>query len=41
MESKLLSGGKNIVDHTKEQDKVLQIKRHELAEQKVHKNSIY
>ncbi|KAJ8397595.1 hypothetical protein AAFF_G00435940 [Aldrovandia affinis] len=34
MESKLLVGGKNIVDHTNEQQKVLEQKRHEIAEQK-------
>ncbi|KAE8574212.1 hypothetical protein XENTR_v10003328 [Xenopus tropicalis] len=33
MESKLLVGGKNIVDHTNEQQKVLEQKRHEIAEQ--------
>ncbi|NP_001081489.1 kinesin family member 3B S homeolog [Xenopus laevis] len=34
MESKLLVGGKNIVDHTNEQQKILEQKRHEIAEQK-------
>ncbi|XP_077403217.1 kinesin-like protein KIF3B [Vanacampus margaritifer] len=34
MESKLLVGGKNIVDHTNEQQKMLQLKRQEIAEQK-------
>ncbi|XP_053280584.1 kinesin-like protein KIF3B isoform X2 [Pleuronectes platessa] len=34
MESKLLVGGKNIVDHTNEQQKILQQRRHEIAEQK-------
>ncbi|XP_068072748.1 kinesin-like protein KIF3B isoform X1 [Danio rerio] len=34
MESKLLVGGKNIVDHTNEQQKVLELKRQEIAEQK-------
>ncbi|XP_061908773.1 kinesin-like protein KIF3B [Entelurus aequoreus] len=34
MESKLLVGGKNIVDHTNEQQKMLELKRHEIAEQK-------
>ncbi|KAK1157843.1 kinesin-like protein KIF3B [Acipenser oxyrinchus oxyrinchus] len=34
MESKLLVGGKNIVDHTNEQQKVLEQKRQEIAEQK-------
>uniref|UniRef100_A0A4W3K7C7 Kinesin-like protein n=1 Tax=Callorhinchus milii TaxID=7868 RepID=A0A4W3K7C7_CALMI len=34
MESKLLVGGKNIVDHTNEQQKILEQRRHEIAEQK-------
>uniref|UniRef100_A0A672RJP8 Kinesin-like protein n=1 Tax=Sinocyclocheilus grahami TaxID=75366 RepID=A0A672RJP8_SINGR len=34
MESKLLVGGKNIVDHTNEQQRILEMKRHEIAEQK-------
>lgn len=34
MESKLLVGGKNIVDHTNEQQKMLELKRREIAEQK-------
>ncbi|XP_075057178.1 kinesin-like protein KIF3C isoform X2 [Mixophyes fleayi] len=34
MESKLLIGGKNIMDHTNEQQKMLEIKRQEIAEQK-------
>ncbi|XP_077368123.1 kinesin-like protein KIF3B [Festucalex cinctus] len=34
MESKLLVGGKNIVDHTNEQQKMLELKRQEIAEQK-------
>lgn len=34
MESKLLSGGKNIVDHTNEQQRALEQRRHEIAEQK-------
>ncbi|XP_028905217.1 kinesin-like protein KIF3B [Ornithorhynchus anatinus] len=34
MESKLLVGGKNIIDHTNEQQKVLEQKRQEIAEQK-------
>ncbi|XP_032897225.1 kinesin-like protein KIF3B isoform X2 [Amblyraja radiata] len=34
MESKLLVGGKNIVDHTNEQQKVLEQRRQEIAEQK-------
>lgn len=33
MESKLLVGGKNIVDHTNEQQKILEQKRQEIAEQ--------
>ncbi|KAI4904498.1 hypothetical protein NFI96_025300 [Prochilodus magdalenae] len=33
MESKLLVGGKNIMDHTNEQQKVLEQKRQEIAEQ--------
>ncbi|XP_068432996.1 kinesin-like protein KIF3C [Clinocottus analis] len=33
MESKLLVGGKNIIDHTNEQQKMLEVKRHEIAEQ--------
>ncbi|KAG9332506.1 hypothetical protein JZ751_014604 [Albula glossodonta] len=36
MESKLLVGGKNIVDHTNEQQKILEQKRHEIAEQEEH-----
>ncbi|XP_034027992.1 kinesin-like protein KIF3B [Thalassophryne amazonica] len=34
MESKLLVGGKNIVDHTNEQQRMLEMKRQEIAEQK-------
>ncbi|KAM9343069.1 kinesin-like protein KIF3B [Pholidichthys leucotaenia] len=34
MESKLLVGGKNIVDHTNEQQRMLELKRQEIAEQK-------
>ncbi|KAM9752203.1 kinesin-like protein KIF3B [Menidia menidia] len=34
MESKLLVGGKNIVDHTNEQQRMLEQRRHEIAEQK-------
>ncbi|KAI0207462.1 Kinesin-like protein KIF3B [Lamellibrachia satsuma] len=34
MESKLLCGGKNIIDHTNEQQKALELRRHEIAEQK-------
>ncbi|KAG9347694.1 hypothetical protein JZ751_005268 [Albula glossodonta] len=33
MESKLLVGGKNIIDHTNEQQKMLELKRQEIAEQ--------
>ncbi|XP_062863309.1 kinesin family member 3Cb [Trichomycterus rosablanca] len=33
LESKLLTGGKNIVDHTNEQQKMLELKRQEIAEQ--------
>lgn len=33
MESKLLVGGKNIIDHTNEQQKMLETKRQEIAEQ--------
>ncbi|XP_030211624.1 kinesin family member 3Cb [Gadus morhua] len=33
MESKLLVGGKNIIDHTNEQQKMLTLKRQEIAEQ--------
>ncbi|KAK7151196.1 hypothetical protein R3I93_012208 [Phoxinus phoxinus] len=33
MESKLLVGGKNIIDHTNEQQKMIEQKRHEIAEQ--------
>ena len=35
MESKLLSGGENIVDHTQEQERILQSKAQQLAEQRV------
>jgi kinesin family protein 3/17 len=35
MESKLLSGGTNIVDHTNEQQVALEIKKQEIAQQKV------
>lgn len=38
MESKLLVGGKNIIDHTNEQQKMLELKRHEIAEQVKHTN---
>lgn len=34
MESKLLSGGKNIIDHTNEQQRELELRRQEIAEQK-------
>lgn len=33
MESKLLVGGKTITDHTNEQQKMLELKRQEIAEQ--------
>lgn len=33
MESKLLVGGKTIMDHTNEQQKMLELKRQEIAEQ--------
>ncbi|KAM6961458.1 kinesin family member 3Cb [Aplochiton taeniatus] len=33
MESKLLVGGKNIIDHTNEQQKTLELKRQEISEQ--------
>ena len=33
MESKLLVGGKNIMDHTNEQQKMLEIRRQEISEQ--------
>jgi len=33
MESKLLVGGKTIIDHTNEQQKMLELKRQEIAEQ--------
>ncbi|XP_052009672.1 kinesin-like protein KIF3B [Xyrauchen texanus] len=33
MESKLLVGGKNIIDHTNEQQRMLELKRQEIAEQ--------
>ncbi|KAF3700959.1 Kinesin-like protein KIF3C [Channa argus] len=33
MESKLLVGGKTIIDHTNEQQKILELKRQEIAEQ--------
>lgn len=35
MESKLLCGGKNIVDHTNEQQRALEQRRLEIAEQQV------
>ncbi|XP_015260569.1 PREDICTED: kinesin-like protein KIF3B [Cyprinodon variegatus] len=34
MESKLLVGGKNILDHTNEQQRMLELRRQEIAEQK-------
>ena len=39
MESKLLCGGKNIVDHTNEQQRALEQRRQEIAEQQVCYNS--
>ena len=36
MESKLLIGGKSIVDKTTEQERALEERRRELAEQRVH-----
>lgn len=39
MESKLLVGGKNIVDHTNEQQKILEKKQQEIAEQVQKKNT--
>ncbi|KAG9268501.1 kinesin family member 3Cb [Astyanax mexicanus] len=33
LESKLLTGGKNIIDHTNEQQRMLELKRQEIAEQ--------
>lgn len=35
MESKLLMGGKNIVDHTNEQQRALEQRRQEIADRKV------
>ena len=35
MESKLLRGGTNIVDHTNEQQRALEQRRQEIAEQQV------
>ena len=35
MESKLLMGGKNIIDHTNEQQRALEQRRQELLEQEV------
>lgn len=35
MESKLLRGGKNIIDHTNEQQRALQLRTQELMDQKV------
>lgn len=35
MESKLLCGGKNIIDHTNEQQRELELRRQEIAEQTV------
>ncbi len=38
MESKLLAGGKNIIDKTDEQQKALERQRQEMIEQKVQTN---
>lgn len=35
MESKLLCGGKNIIDHTNEQQRALELRTQEIAEKKV------
>ncbi len=35
MESKLLMGGKNIVDHTNEQQRALEQRKQEISDQKV------
>lgn len=35
MESKLLCGGKNIIDHTNEQQRALEQRNQEIAERKV------
>ncbi|XP_064600484.1 kinesin-like protein KIF3B isoform X2 [Liolophura sinensis] len=40
MESKLLMGGKNIVDHTNEQQRALDMRRQEIAEQKKREREI-
>ncbi|XP_077566642.1 kinesin-like protein KIF3C [Stigmatopora nigra] len=40
MESKLLVGGKNIIDHTNEQQKMLELKRQEIAEQTCNEREI-
>ncbi|XP_013912763.1 PREDICTED: kinesin-like protein KIF3C [Thamnophis sirtalis] len=40
MESKLLIGGRNIMDHTNEQQKMLELKRQEIAEQKRHEREM-
>lgn len=37
MESKLLAGGKNIIDRTDEQKRVLEKRRQEMIEQKVYR----
>lgn len=41
MESKLLMGGGNIVDHTNEQQRALEQRRKEIAEQKVRRTDIF
>ncbi|KAM3602434.1 uncharacterized protein V6R79_004054 [Siganus canaliculatus] len=41
MESKLLVGGKNIIDHTNEQQKMLEVKRQEIADQTCREREIH
>ena len=41
MESKLLCGGKNIVDHTNEQQRALEQRRKEIADQQVGRAGIH
>jgi kinesin family member 3B len=38
LESKLLCGGKTIIDHTNEQQKALEMQRQQIADQKVSSN---
>lgn len=40
LESRLLSGGKNIIDHTNEQQRELELQRAKLADQKVSSNVV-